>query len=98
MSTKREPLKEQDILDVCERYADNYPIEGRITVNSRSMRLAVEPLVEAARAKDAELIQQLFDCLHAVANLADVDADERSTVARPGLEAAYAAGFKPSEQ
>ena len=49
---------------------------------------------EAARAKDAELIQRLVNCLHAVANLSDRDADERATVARPGLEAAAAAGFK----
>jgi hypothetical protein len=54
-------------------------------------------IYEAARAKDAELIQQLVDNLHAVSTLADVDADERSTVARPGLELAEAAGFKPSE-
>lgn len=49
---------------------------------------------EAARAKDEELIQRLVNCLHAVANLSDRDADERATVARPGLEAAAAAGFK----
>lgn len=97
MSAKREPLKEQDIFDVCERYADNYPCEGRITVNRLAMRRAVEPLVDAARAKDAELIQKLVNCLHGVATLADRDADERATVARPGLEAAAAAGFKPSE-
>ena len=95
---KREPLKEQDILDVCERYADNYPIEGRITVNSRSMRLAVEPLVEAARAKDAELIQRLVD---EVAAWMQPDLDERFRgeqwhQSKRILDAA-AAGFKPSE-
>ena len=53
--------------------------------------------VEAARAKDAELIQQLVDGLHNVATLADVDADERSIIARDPLAAAEAAGFKPTE-
>ena len=58
----------------------------------------VRDIYEAARAKDAELIQRLVDNLHAVATLADVDADERATVARPGLELAEAAGFKPSDE
>jgi hypothetical protein len=53
--------------------------------------------VEADRAKDAELIQMLVDGLHNVATLADVDTDERSTIARNPLAAAEAAGFKPSE-
>ncbi len=52
---------------------------------------------EDARAKDAELIQQLVDGLHNVATLADVDTDERSTIARDPLAAAEAAGFKPSD-
>lgn len=52
----------------------------------------------AARAKDAELIQQLVDGLHKVATLADVDTDDRSTIARDPLYAAEAAGFKPSDQ
>lgn len=54
--------------------------------------------IMAMRAKDAELIQRLVDGLHAVATLADRDADERTVVVRPSLEAAAAAGFKPSEQ
>ena len=54
--------------------------------------------VEAARAKDAELIQMLVDGLHKVATLADVDTDDRSTIASDPLYAAEAAGFKPSEQ
>jgi hypothetical protein len=56
----------------------------------------VRDFYEAARAKDAELIQQLVDGLHNVATLADVDTDERSTIARDPLAAARAAGFKPS--
>jgi hypothetical protein len=58
----------------------------------------VRDLYEAARAKDAELIQQLVDGLHKVATLADVDTDDRSTIARDPLYAAKAAGFKPSDQ
>ena len=54
--------------------------------------------VEADRAKDAELIQMLVDGLHKVATLADVDTDDRSTIARDPLYAAEAAGFKPSGQ
>jgi hypothetical protein len=57
----------------------------------------VRDFYEAARAKDAELIQQLMDGLHNVATLADVDADERSIIARDPLAAAEAAGFKPTE-
>lgn len=94
-NTKRQPLKEQDILDVCERYADNYPCEGRITVNSMAMRRAVEPLVEAARAKDAELIQQLFDALYAEQFVPSLGP---SPLTKPSLAAAAAAGFKPTEQ
>ncbi len=56
----------------------------------------VRDFYEAARAKDAELIQRLVDGLHNVATLADVDTDERSTIARNPLAAAEAAGFKPT--
>ena len=57
----------------------------------------VREFYEEARAKDAELIQHLVDGLHKVATLADVDTDDRSTIARDPLYAAEAAGFKPTE-
>lgn len=50
----------------------------------------------AASRKDSELIQALLDGLHSVASLADVDADERSTIARDPIAAAKAAGFTPT--
>jgi hypothetical protein len=53
--------------------------------------------VEADRAKDAELIQQLVDAL---ANLRDIHEERAGREPLTGmdeLEAAEAAGFKPSE-
>jgi hypothetical protein len=54
---------DEDVLGVCERYADNYPIEGRITVNAMAMRRAVEPLIEADRQKTREVVQALVNCI-----------------------------------
>jgi|688.fasta_scaffold293414_4 hypothetical protein len=57
----------------------------------------VRDTYEAARAKDAELIQQLVDAL---ANLRDIHEERAGREPLTGmdeLEAAEAAGFKPSE-
>jgi len=57
----------------------------------------VRDFYEAARAKDAELIQQLVDAL---ANLRDIHEERAGREPLTGmdeLEAAEAAGFKPSE-
>jgi len=92
-NTKREPLLSDEELDsICE--FDPYQAQWY----AKRSAMAVNALHEAARAKDAELIQQLVDGLHNVATLADVDTDERSTIARDPLAAAEAAGFKPSDR
>ncbi len=57
----------------------------------------VRDFYEAARAKDAELIQMLVDAL---ANLRDIHEERAGREPLTGmdeLEAAAAAGFKPSE-
>jgi hypothetical protein len=54
--------------------------------------------VEAARAKDAKMIQQLVDAL---ANLRDIHEERAGREPLTGmdeLEAAAAAGFKPSDR
>ena len=58
----------------------------------------VKDIYEVARAKDAELIQQLVDAL---ANLRDIHqfrVGREPLTGTDELEAAEAAGFKPSEQ
>ena len=60
------------------------------------MRRAVEPLVEAARAKDAELIQRLVDALEGVVRVADRATTEFDE-ARSSIAAAKTAWFKPSD-
>ena len=57
----------------------------------------IRDIYEAARAKDAELIQRLAYWLHRVKSLPDVDADERCWMGDDALAAAAAAGFKPTE-
>lgn len=92
-NTKRDPLlsdeQMRDMVTCGLEYVDEIRMVGAVRVNSWH---------ESARAKDAELIQQLVDGLHKVATLADVDTDDRSTIARDPLYAAEAAGFKPSDE
>lgn len=54
----------------------------------------VRDLYEAFRAKDAELIQQLFDALYAEQFVPSLGP---SPLTKPSLAAAAAAGFKPTE-
>ena len=57
----------------------------------------VRDIYEAARAKDAELIQELFDAL--VQPIVSMDAPiEMLAKAKGAIELAYAHGFKPNEQ
>jgi hypothetical protein len=100
-NTKREPLlSDDDALIMARKEASNWRVENQSDAEAGAEEtiLAVRKIYESARAKDAELIQQLVDGLHNVATLADVDTDERSTIARNPLAAAEAAGFKPSDQ
>ncbi len=99
-STKHELLLSDQAIDqheMVKKLSNSNGASAEAIAFMVGMRKARE-LYEQARAKDAELIQKLVDCLHGVATLPDRDADERSTVARPGLEAAASAGFKPSEE
>jgi hypothetical protein len=54
----------------------------------------IRDIYEAARAKDAELIQQLVDAL---ANLRHIYEFREPLTGMDELEAAAAAGFKPTE-
>jgi hypothetical protein len=54
----------------------------------------VRDIYEAARAKDAELIQQLFDALYAEQFVPSLGP---SPLTKPAIAAAAAAGFKPTE-
>jgi len=86
MSTKylRELLETVDVLNperACERIGE-----------------ALQELrqVEAARAKDAELIQQLVDALENLREIHQEWAGREPLTGMDELEAAAAAGFKPS--
>ena len=93
MSNKREPLFTDEQL-----FGDASPLFAN---DGRDNRIALYfvGLCEAARAKDAELIQQLMD---EVAAWMQPDLDERFRgeqwhQSKRILDAAAAAGFKPSE-
>ena len=79
--TKREPLlSDKDINDP----------KLVIPLGAKMIR----DIYEAARAKDAELIQQLVDAL---ANLRHIYEFREPLTGMDELEAAAAAGFKPTE-
>jgi hypothetical protein len=46
-------LTEAEVFQVCEDYADNYQIEGRITVQPKAMRIAVENMLRNRAARSA---------------------------------------------
>jgi len=55
-------IKESEVLKCCEDYADNYPIEGRITVNRTAMRKALEVfLIAHTKAVTVEAIVKLAE-------------------------------------
>lgn len=89
-----------------KRWPADKSYDGRtnLTLTKRNIRQGysrcivelVEPL-EAARAKDAELIQQLVDAL--ALPMVSVEADHRHLKqGQAAIAAAKAAGFTPSEQ
>jgi hypothetical protein len=92
-NTKREPLLSAEKL--VDEFCEVHPYHAQLY--AKQTACWVRDFYEADRAKDADLIQQLVDGLHKVATLADVDTDDRSTIARDPLYAAEAAGFKPTE-
>ena len=92
-NTKREPLLSDEFM---ENHADkwNEGVRG-ITIKDRACLLIgadwAREHYEAARAKDAELIQQLVDALHRF------DPSGLFETSEVPLAAAKAAGFKPSQ-
>jgi hypothetical protein len=94
-NTKQEPLLSDDAISEAFVY-------GPLVVDALHGYLSganhARDIYEAARAKDAELIQHLVDAL---ANLRDIHQFRVGREPLTGmyeLEAAEAAGFKPSEQ
>jgi hypothetical protein len=84
MSNKREPPLSDDEI---ERYAMMYTIPSRYEA-SRALKYA-KGIYEAARAKDAELIQMAVDAC---------SDPHKMSLAGAFLAAAEAAGFKPSDE
>jgi len=83
MSTKRQPLLSDDDI--------NDP-KLVIPLGAKMIR----DIYEAARAKDAELIQELLDAL--VPPMVSLDAPlEMMVKAKGAIELAASAGFKPTE-
>ena len=58
----------------------------------------VRDFYEAARSKDAELIQRLVDALNVACNYAVCYEDAEFVKGADALSAAEAAGFKPSDE
>lgn len=83
-NTKREPLMSDEAIEIETWQPDmrNWEAAGAYEAGLHKAR----SIYEAARAKDAELIQQLAD-----------DLARAYSVAYPALAAAEAAGYKPTK-
>lgn len=96
MSTKeREPLlNDDDALTMARKEASNWRVgnQSDAVAGAEETILAVRKIYEAARAKDAELIQQLVDALAFERD--SVVSCMESTIA---LQASASAGFTPTE-
>ena len=86
-NTKREPLlsdeQMRDMVTCGLEYVDEIRMVGAVRVNSWH---------EAARDKDAELIQALVDALYGATDL-----EMQTKAQEEALSAAKAAGFKPTK-
>jgi hypothetical protein len=95
-NTKREPLLSDEFM---ENHADkwNEGVRG-ITIKDRACLLIgadwAREHYEAARAKDAELIQQLVDAV----DVLDAYTSSLDKIKEKAMEAAKDAGFKPSDR
>lgn len=99
MSTKREPLlSDEQIIE--EQEAWDGSIDGGELAKKHQTYTArwVRDTYEAARAKDAELIQQLVDALALLREVYQLATGTPSPVGDFVLDAADESGFKPSEQ
>jgi hypothetical protein len=89
---KREPLlSDGEVYSIVDKWQTMEDTEWDCACNAVSE--AIE-LHEAARAKDAELIQQLFDALYAEQFVPSLGP---SPLTKPAIAAAAAAGFKRTE-
>ena len=90
-NTKREPLlsdeQMRDMVACGVEYVDEIRMVGAVRVNSWH---------ESARAKDAELIQQLVDALRNLRDIHEFRVGREPLTGTDELAAAAAAGFKPS--
>ena len=100
-NTKREPLlSDEDVLTMAREEASNWRVENRsdAVIGAEETIYAVRDFYEAARAKDAELIQRLVDGLKHAQKFAEEYGYGPLETAQWDLDAAEVAGFKPSEQ
>ncbi len=89
---KRDPLlSDGKVHSIVDKWQTMEDTEWDCACNAVSE--AIE-LHETARAKDAELIQQLFDALYAEQFVPSLGP---SPLTKPAIAAAAAAGFKPTE-
>lgn len=115
-NTKREPLlSDEGYRQIINDLADGCGVDTRTPEGSRAYTTmsetarAVREVYEAARAKDAELIQLLVDALYKAPGVSMLhegvcndqscgcDQVKDTNEARKILAAAEAAGFKPSD-
>ena len=90
-NTKQRPLLSDEEI---ERYSMMYTIPSRYET-ARALKYA-KGIYEAARAKDAELIQQLVDALRNLRDIHEFRVGREPLTGTDELAAAAAAGFKPS--
>ncbi len=98
MSTKREPLLSD--ADISKMSVTENGLAGE---NKYRMGRRIRDIYEAARAKDAELIQRLVDALHIATrynHYKTVPEEWHNSIKiwNRAMEDADAAGFKPTEQ
>jgi hypothetical protein len=92
-NTKRNPLLSDDAISEAFLYG---PFVPDALHGYRSGANYARDIYEAARAKDAELIQQLVDALANLRDIHEFRVGREPLTGMDELEAAAAAGFKPS--
>jgi hypothetical protein len=98
-NTKREPLlSDDDIHDFCDDEAEDFGIgDGPEFAAMQSIAKDVRLHYEAARAKDAELIQMLVDDLRILRIEFGNSVGQTTEIGIASLSAAEADGFNPSD-
>lgn len=92
-NTKREPLLSDEELD---RICEFHPYHAQLYAKRSAM--AVNALHEAARTKDAELIQMLVDDLRLLRIEFGNRVGQTTQIGIASLSDAEVAGFKPSDR